>query len=149
MVSGEIPRPFCFTNPATCYTNVHDMNFTISQTAKSYPKHSYEHMKDAILGKKYSLSLIFVGEKRAQQLNKQYRDGDYIPNVLSFPLDKNNGEIYITPRIAKKESKKFDLTPNGYIGFLFIHGLLHLKGYPHGATMEKAEKKYCAQFKLK
>lgn len=125
------------------------MNFTISQTAKSYPKHSYKDIKDAILGKKYSLSLIFVGERRAQLLNKQYRNGSYIPNVLSFPLDKNNGEIYITPRIAKKESKKFGMTPNGYIGFLFIHGLLHLKGYPHGATMEKAEKKYCAQFKLK
>ena len=125
------------------------MNVIISQTTKSFPKHTYAEMKDAILGKKYSLSLIFVGEKRAQQLNKQYRDGDYIPNVLSFPLDKNNGEIYITPCIATKESKKFSMTPNGYIGFLFIHGLLHLKGYPHGATMEKAEKKYCAQFKLK
>lgn len=125
------------------------MSFILSQTAKSYPKHPYGVMKDAILGKKYALSLIFVGEKRAQMLNKHYRSATYIPNVLSFPLDKNTGEIYITPRIAMKESKKFNMTPNGYIGFLFIHGLLHLKGYPHGATMEKAEKKYCAQFKLK
>ena len=125
------------------------MNFTISQTAKSYPRHPYEDMKDAILGRKYVLSLIFVGEKRAQALNKQYRNATYIPNVLSFPLDKNVGEIYITPRIAKRESKKIGMTPNGYTGFLFIHGLLHLKGYPHGATMEKAEKKYCIQYKLK
>ena len=121
---------------------------TISQSAKKYPKLPYEVMAHSILGKNYSLSLIFVGKVRAQSLNKKYRKATYVPNVLSFPLDKNTGEIYITPLVAKTESKKYGMTPTGYIGFLFIHGLLHLKGYPHGATMDRLEKKYCTLYKL-
>jgi probable rRNA maturation factor len=121
----------------------------ISHSAKKYPKLPYEDMKNAILGKSYSLSLIFIGATRAQGLNMEYRNATYVPNVLSFPLTKDTGEIYITPIVAKKEAPKYGMTANGYIGYLFIHGLLHLKGYPHGATMEKAEKKYTALYKLK
>jgi probable rRNA maturation factor len=106
-------------------------------------------MKDVILGKKYTLSLTFIGATRAQKLNKTYRNAEYIPNVLSFPLDKHVGEIYIAPSVAEKEASKFSLSTRGYVGYLFIHGLLHLKGYPHGATMERAEKKYSTLFKLK
>ncbi len=125
------------------------MPFTLSHRTRTYPKLPYEAMKDTVLGKNYMLSLIFIGEKRAQALNAKHRNATYVPNVLSFPLDKNTGEIYITPRVAEKECKKFGMTPHGYIGFLFIHGLLHLKGYPHGATMERLEKKYTALYKLK
>ena len=34
-------------------------------------------------------------EKLAQKLNKTYRKKTYTPNVLSFPLSKNEGEIFI------------------------------------------------------
>jgi rRNA maturation RNase YbeY len=125
------------------------MSLTISRTAAAYPTHPYAEMKDAILGKSYVLSLAFVGETRAQKLNVAYRNKTYVPNVLSFPLAKNAGEIYITPKVAAREAKKFNMTPRGYIGYLFIHGLLHLKGYPHGDTMDKAERKYVARFGLR
>ena len=106
-------------------------------------------MKNAVLGNTYELSLTFVGKVRARTLNQKYRKATYVPNVLSFPLSDKMGEMYITPSVAKNEAHKFSLTPNGYIGFLFIHALLHLKGYLHGDTMERAEKKYCTLFKLK
>ncbi len=125
------------------------MSFSMSSRARVYPRLPYEAIKDSILGKSYSLSLTFIGKDRAYALNKKHRNGDYVPNVLSFPLSKTVGEIYITPHVARIECKKFNMTPDGYIGFLFIHGLLHLKGYPHGATMERAEKKYVALYKLK
>ncbi len=125
------------------------MSVTISHTTRTYPTLPFKAMKEAILGATYELSLTFVGEKRAQTLNKQYRNKEYIPNVLSFPLNTQTGEIYITPKVAEKEAYRFSLSPKGYIGYLFIHGLLHLKGYPHGATMDRLEKKYCTLFKLK
>lgn len=125
------------------------MSVHISHSAKSYPKLPYAEMKNSILGASYELSLIFVGAKRAQTLNATYRNATYVPNVLSFPLTKKAGEIYITPQVARTEAQKYGMTPTGYIGYLFIHGLLHLKGYPHGATMDRAEKKYCALYKLK
>lgn len=123
-------------------------NVTISSTVRTYPTHSYEQIKDAILGKRYALSLVFVGEQRAQTLNKKYRNKSYIPNVLSFPLDTAHGEIYIAPSVARREAKKWNMTPEQHVGFLFIHGLLHLKGYRHGATMSTAEKRYLKRYIL-
>ncbi len=121
----------------------------ISSTVKSHPTLPYDKIKKEILGDKYELSLVFIGKIRAKSLNIKYRNKNYTPNILSFTLDTKSGEIFITPELAKIESKKFDMTPNGYIGFLFIHGLLHLKGYSHGDTMKKAEKKYKTEFNLK
>jgi len=124
-------------------------NFWITSTVRAYPNLPYEKIKDDILGKKYILSLAFIGGTRSQKLNKEHRGKDYTPNVLSFPLDTNIGEIFITPTIAKKEASKFDMTHKGYIGFLFIHACLHLKGLDHGETMDKAEKKYCKKYTLR
>ena len=123
---------------------------TITSTVKKYPKrHPYEDMKRKILGAKYELSLAFVGPTRAASLNKTYRKKTYSPNVLSFPLDDKNGEIVICPEAANKEAKDFNLTPNGHIAFLFIHGLLHLKGLAHGDVMDKQEQKYLKAFNIK
>ena len=105
-------------------------------------------MRDTILGEHFMLSLVFVGAQRAQALNQEHRGKDYVPNVLSFPLDSNSGEIYICPTVARQEAPKFGLTPRGYIGYLFIHGLLHLKGYKHSPKMERLEKKYLKKFQL-
>ncbi len=123
--------------------------FFLSSYARSYPTLPYAKMKEDILGKHYTLSLAFVGGVRAQRLNKAYRKKEYVPNVLSFPLDEHTGEVFITPTVARNEAHKFGMTPNGYIGFLFIHALLHLKGHDHGDTMEKAEKRYCSKYGLR
>jgi len=123
--------------------------FSISSTVQTYPQLPYETIKNDILGKRYQLSLSFVGETRAQRLNQTYRKKDYVPNVLSFPLTDTTGEIIIAPKIATKEAQKFSMTPTGYQGFLFIHGCLHLKGYGHGDTMDRLEKKYVAKYNLK
>ena len=105
-------------------------------------------MKDAILGKRYSLSLVFVGTKRAAQLNKEHRQQTYSPNVLSFPLDEATGEIFICPQVAKKQADKYALSTAGYVAFLFIHGCLHLKGHEHSDTMDTQEKKYLTRFNI-
>jgi len=105
-------------------------------------------MKNIIAGKKYQLSLVFVGATRARKLNSDTRGKTYVPNVLSFPLSDTAGEIYITPAIAKSEARKFNLTYQGYVGYLFIHGLLHLKGFDHGPKMEKLEQTYLKKFQL-
>lgn len=122
--------------------------FSIGSSVASYPKGQYLEIKTAILGKTYQLQLNFVGTKRAQALNQTYRQQTYIPNVLSFPLDKKTGEIYICPQIASREAKKLDLRSEDYVAFLFIHGCLHLKGYDHGDTMKRLEQHYKRKFKV-
>lgn len=125
------------------------MGTHIHSTVRDYPRLPYEKITNAILGTDYNLSLVFIGEDRARTLNQVHRKKTYVPNVLSFPLEKKVGEIFITPAQANKEAARRNMTIRGYVGFLLIHGLLHLKGYSHGATMDKAEKKYVKQFALK
>jgi probable rRNA maturation factor len=125
------------------------MSLSITSTVKSYPRHKYVDMADKILGKRYELSLVFVGKTRAATLNKEYRKKTYSPNVLSFPLDERTGEIFICPQVAESEAAKFNLSPRGYVGFLFIHGCLHLKGLDHSDTMDKHEAKWVKHFGLK
>ena len=117
-------------------------NFSILYKIKSKPKSLlFRKIKDSVLGKDYELSWVFIGIKKSQALNKKYRKKDKPTNILTFPLSKTEGEIFICPEVAKSDAKKFDMKENEFIGFLFIHGLLHLKGLKHGKKMEKEEEK--------
>ena len=108
----------------------------------------YADIKKAVIGSQYQLSLNFIGDTRARKLNKATRHKSYIPNVLSFPLSETCGEIYIAPSVAKRECKQHEFSYRSYIGYLFIHGLLHLRGHKHGPKMEKLEQKFLQQFNL-
>jgi rRNA maturation RNase YbeY len=124
------------------------MSLTVITKARTAYRLPFENLKDDVLGKHYDLTVAFVGARRAEKLNATYRKATYVPNVLSFPLTSSTGEIYITPVIVEKEARHFKLSPRGYAGYLFIHGLLHLKGYDHGTTMERLEKRYMDKYKL-
>lgn len=102
----------------------------------------YTKIKNEILGKKYSLSIACVDEKTSREINRRYRKKNKPTNILSFPLNKNLGEIVLCPSVIKKEAKNFNKTFPQFLGFLVIHGMLHLKGYEHSSTMEKLENKY-------
>jgi probable rRNA maturation factor len=102
----------------------------------------FNKIKEEILGKRYELSLVYIGDYKAKKLNMKYRNKTYIPNVLSFPVDQNIGEIYINLNQLRKETKKFNMNYKTLTKYMFIHGCLHLKGLEHGEKMEKLEQKY-------
>jgi len=114
----------------------------INTTKGKLPSLPFSDIKKNILGKTYSLSIVFINVKKSQELNKTYRKKNKPTNILSFPLSKKEGEMLICPSIAKKQLKDFDRNFKEMIGFLVIHGMLHLKGMKHGAKMEVVEKKY-------
>lgn len=124
-----------------------NITFNITNTTKAkLPRLAFADMKDAVLGKKYELSFIIVGKKEIQRLNKEYRDINKPTDILSFPLSDDFGEIYINPEMTKIEAKKFERDYENFFAFLFIHGLVHLKGFDHGSTMESIEARFRKQF---
>lgn len=124
-------------------------NFLVSyQTKGKLPSLPFVDMKNAILGKKYDLSLACVNKTKAQSLNTLYRKKTYVPNILSFPLDDSSGELILHIPTIKKEYKKFGLSYEGYVGYLFIHGCLHLKGYDHGTEMDRLEEKFKKKYTI-
>lgn len=88
----------------------------------------------------WDISLVYVGAKRARDLNKQLRGKEYVPNVLSYKLDGASGEIFICPIEASKQAPAYGMSKNDYILYLFIHGILHINGWGHGAKMEECER---------
>jgi len=99
----------------------------------------YQKIKTEVLGKEYDLSLAFLSATEMRDVTMRTKNKDKVSNVLSFPLSKTSGEILI----CKKAAAPFS------VGYLFIHGLFHLKGLKHGARMESQERRILKQFKLR
>jgi rRNA maturation RNase YbeY len=121
-------------------------NLTVLRKRGDLPHLPYEKIATTLLGKRYNLTVVFCTPKESQERNKQYRDKDYPTNILSFPLDSQEGEIYICLSTTRKDAKKFNMTYKEFLHLLFIHGCLHLKGHDHGSTMEVLEAKYLKAF---
>src|SRR4051812_4614166 len=118
----------------------------INKTKGKLPRLPFLEIKNAALGDEYELELIFVGPEEMQEINLKHKQKDKPTNVLSFPLSDTSGQIFICPSYAKTEAPDFDRTYENYLGFLFIHGVIHLKGYDHGSRMDTEEQKIRTQF---
>lgn len=110
------------------------------------PRLPFLQLKDKILGKKFELSILFATKATSKKLNMQFRGKNKPTNILSFEYSKTSGEIVIQLDCVKKDAPKFGLPYTKFLGFLFIHGLLHLKGMEHGAIMERHENKWRKEF---
>jgi probable rRNA maturation factor len=118
------------------------------QTKGKLPSLPFVQMKDAALGKDYVLSVVVVDDETSQRLNNTYRSKDKPTDILSFPLSENEGEMFLNLKYAREKAKEFDRDFDNFIGFLFIHGLIHLKGFDHGDKMEAEEVKLRKRFKI-
>lgn len=115
-------------------------------TKKKVPQVPFSDITNYVLGAKYKLGLIFVGDTLAKRLNTTYHGETGVANILSFPYSKKEGEIFIHLGQTIKEAKKFGHHYSQHLAFLLIHGLLHLKGMKHSAKMESEEQRILKRF---
>jgi len=105
-------------------------------------------MKETVLGKGYDLSIAYISESRSRALNQTYRRKNKPANILSFPLSKTSGEIFLNLAEIKKWAPHYGRTGDKLVGCFLLHGLLHLKGMPHGDTMERTERRLRKRFRI-
>ena len=110
------------------------------------PRLPFSKIKNTVLGREYELSLVFISPAKMRELNKSYRTKDAPTDILSFPLSKVSGEIFLCMSEVKKKAPLFGMTEREYLGYLFIHGLIHLEGFDHGRTMTRLERKFSKAF---
>lgn len=99
------------------------------------------------------VSITFVDENRIHELNREYRGKDYPTDVLSFALNDEGeeeielvaedmpnalGDIIISVDHIHAQAKEYGHSFERELGFLTVHGLLHLLGYDH---LNEAEEK--------
>ncbi len=92
------------------------------------------------------VSVTFVTNERIQEINNEYRKKDQPTDVISFAMEElGEGEIMPSgldiPRIlgdiiisvpkAKEQADEYGHSFKRELGFLSVHGFLHLLGYDH------------------
>ena len=123
------------------------MSLTITNTTKGkLPRLPFAKIATAVLGPKYECGLVIVSSRKSRELNRTYRSKDSSTNILAFPIDKNEGDIFLDLKKARSECALFDRTYTNFVAFLFIHSLFHLKGFDHSSKMEAQERKVRALF---
>lgn len=119
-----------------------DIRYTVNDKIRL----PFKAMASAILPSGYELSLVICGDDLARRMNQKYRKKSYKPNVLSFPLSTNEGEIFLNIRKAEREARALGVSRDWRLAHLFIHGCAHLKGHDHSDTMDALETKVLRKF---
>lgn len=86
------------------------------------------------------VSIALVDNEYIKELNAEYRGLDEPTDVLSFPLGEEMlGDIIISLERAKSQAEDYNHSWDREVGFLTVHGMLHLLGYDHKEKEAKEE----------
>ena len=94
------------------------------------------------------MSVTFMDNAAIQIINRDYRDKDQPTDVISFALEeeteeelpiifddemptmpRNLGDIMISVERAKEQASEYGHSYDRELGFLALHGFLHINGY--------------------
>lgn len=101
------------------------------------------------------VSITFVENTKIREINKEYRNNESVTDVISFAveddeddvfrlleIDEENstrdlGDIFISYDKAVEQAEEYGHSLKREIGFLLVHGFLHLNGYDHMTVSEE------------
>ncbi|ASV68960.1 MULTISPECIES: rRNA maturation RNase YbeY [Cytobacillus] len=98
------------------------------------------------------ISITFVENERIQEINREYRNKDKATDVISFAMEEMGegeipligeglprmlGDIIISIPKAVEQAEEYGHSFMRELGFLSVHGFLHLLGYDHETTEEE------------
>lgn len=104
----------------------------------------------------FEVDISLVNNEQIHELNLTYRDIDRPTDVLSFALNdqgedeetwmleieemtKYLGDIIISIPKAQEQASEYNHSFERELGFLVVHGFLHLMGYDHETEQDRLE----------
>lgn len=107
---------------------------------------SRELKKNKIVIRQRELAIIFLNPATAKETNQEYRGKNYATDILSFEGDQDSlGELVICPQVLKAQAKEHGHSFRAELGYMLIHGVLHLLGYDHEASKKEEKKMFQIQ----
>jgi probable rRNA maturation factor len=96
-----------------------------------------------------AVSLVITDDATIQALHAAHMGIDEPTDVLTFPLDDDKsflsaeavpllGEVVVSCETAAAQAATYGQTPSREVGFLVVHGLLHLLGYDDATPEARA-----------
>ncbi|WP_342472683.1 rRNA maturation RNase YbeY [Metasolibacillus sp. FSL H7-0170] len=100
------------------------------------------------------LSITFVTNEAIHEINREYRDKDQPTDVISFALEELGegeteiigeglprvlGDIIISVERTQEQAEEYGHSFERELGFLALHGFLHLLGYDHMNEQDEKE----------
>lgn len=103
------------------------------------------------------MSLTFVDNHKIQEINRDYRNIDRPTDVISFAINDEMdeedllnldqfedlalelGDIFVSVDKAEEQARDYGHSFERELGFLVVHGFLHLNGYDHQTEEEEKE----------
>lgn len=90
------------------------------------------------------VSVTFVDEESIREINREYRGKDVATDVISFALNDDLtdlvgdeeipnllGDIIVSYSCLVQQAEEYGHSIERELGFLTVHGFLHLLGYDH------------------
>ncbi len=107
----------------------------MSSLAKQLKKHTKHDVT------KSEITVAIVDATKIKQLNRDFRSKTKVTDILSFSgfEESELGELVICGEILDQQAADHELSINEELGYLLVHGVLHLLGYEHekGGQAEK------------
>ncbi|MCF1684387.1 rRNA maturation RNase YbeY [Tetragenococcus halophilus] len=105
------------------------------------------------------MSITFMDNKRIQVINRDYRGKDAPTDVISFAIEEEGedempiffddeettdlpnelGDIMISTQRAQEQAAEYGHSYEREVGFLALHGFLHINGYDHMTPEDEKE----------
>lgn len=96
------------------------------------------------------IDMTIVDDEMIRQINSEYRQKDVSTDVLSFPQYERDdnltnevpllyGDVVISLEHAKAQAESYNHSLKRELSYLFVHSLLHLRGYDHMVESDKKE----------
>ena len=121
------------------------------------------------LDQNFEVSITIVDNDRIQEVNREYRSIDRPTDVISFAIEDNDeefevffdeefndqendlprllGDIFISIDRTEEQALDYGHSFERELGFLTVHGFLHLNGFDH-QTVEEEQEMFSLQEKI-
>ena len=143
------------------------MDLEIYDDTKNVPEEKIKLIEDVLnfagsylkLPENTEMSVTLMDNEHIHEINKKYRgvdkptdvisfaieedDPDEVPIILpedeEFDIPKNIGDIMVSMDKVKEQAEYLGHSEDRELGFLVVHGFLHLNGYAHMKEEDEKE----------